>query len=108
MNNELLIHLGARMNISPKSIVMLKADINYTSVYLEDGSTFITATTIGILEDRLKNFCFFRPNRSVIINLDYMVEFEEASAQIKMENNETIKISRRKTKHFENLTIANY
>jgi DNA-binding LytR/AlgR family response regulator len=87
---------------------MLKADVNYSSVYLEDGSTFITATTIGILEDRLKIFCFFRPNRSVILNLGYMLEFEKVTVQIKMENNETFKISRRKTKHFEKLTIVNY
>lgn len=108
MNNELLIHLGGRKKVSPKTIVLLKADINYTVIYLEDGSYFITATTIGILENRLKNYPFFRPNRSVLLNLDFMVWFELTSAQIKMENNEVFKISRRKTKHFENLTMTNY
>ena len=103
MNNETLIHLGSRMKVSPQKIVMLKADVNYTSVHLINGKTFITATTIGILENRLKNLCFFRPNRSVIINLDYMVGFEKTSAQIKMENNEVFKISRRRVQDFENI-----
>jgi DNA-binding LytR/AlgR family response regulator len=100
MNNERLIHLGARMKISPKNIVMLKADINYTFVYLEDGSTFMTATTIGILEDRLRNLCFFRPNRSTVINLKYMRRFEIKPLIILMENQEAVSISRRKRLDF--------
>jgi DNA-binding LytR/AlgR family response regulator len=100
MNNELLIPFGGRMKIDPKTILLLKADINYTQVYLEDGSTVLSSITLGTLAKRLHEFSFFRPNRSVLINLDYMVAFEAASAQIKMENNEVFKISRRRAKHF--------
>jgi DNA-binding LytR/AlgR family response regulator len=100
MKTKLLVHLGGRMKIDPNTILLLKADLNYTHVYLEDGSTVLSSTTLGILAQRLKNFSFFRPNRSVLINLDYMVEFEHSSAEIKMENNETFKISRRRTKFF--------
>jgi DNA-binding LytR/AlgR family response regulator len=105
MKNEYLVHLGGRMKINPDAILLLKADLNYTHVYLEDGSTVLSSTTLGILAQRLKNFSFFRPNRSVLVNLDYMVDFEAGSAQIKMENNEVFKISRRRAKlfcHFSN------
>jgi hypothetical protein len=40
-----------------------------------------------------------------------MLDFEETSAQIKMKNNETFKISKRRTKHFysiSNPTARNY
>ncbi len=100
MNTETLLHLGGGLKISPKNIRLLKAEINYTKVHLDDGSTLLSSITLGILEKRLIEFSFFRPNRSVLINLDYMVDFEETSAQIKMKNNETFKISRRRTKHF--------
>jgi DNA-binding LytR/AlgR family response regulator len=107
MNNELLIPFGGRIKIDPKTILLLKADINYTQVYLEDGSSFLSSITLGVLEKRLLLHSFFRPNRSVLINLDYMIEFEEASAHIKMGNNEVFKISRRRTRHFQNLTNVN-
>lgn len=100
MNQEPLLHIGGRLKVAPKNIRLLKAEINYTQIYLEDGSTLLSSITLGILEKRLQDFPFFRPNRSVLINLDYMVDFEAASAQIKMVNNETFKISRRRTKHF--------
>lgn len=104
MKNELLIHFGGRTKIAPQTILLLKAEINYTQVYLEDGTTFLSSITLGILEKRLQEYAFFRPNRSVLINLDYMVAFEEASAQIKMGNNEIFKISRRRTKNFHNIS----
>lgn len=100
MNNETLLNLGGRLKIAPKHILLLKAEINYTKVHLDDGNTLLSSITLGTLEKRLQEFSFFRPNRSVLINLDYMVDFEEASAQIKMENNETFNISRRRAKHF--------
>lgn len=104
MNDETLLNLGGRLKISPKNIRLLRAEINYTKVHLADGSTLLSSITLGILEKRLQNFSFFRPNRSVLINLDYMIDFEETSAQIKMRNNETFKISRRRTKHFYSIS----
>jgi two-component system LytT family response regulator len=79
---------------------MLKADINYTHILLEDGSTILSSRTLGLFEKRLYSYSFFRPNRSVIINLDYMASFQKDSFTIKMENDELINISRRRTKQF--------
>ncbi len=100
MKKELFINFGGQTKINPNTILLLKAEINYTQIYLKDGRTFLSSTTLGTLAKRLHEFPFFRPNRSVLINLDYMVEFEQSSAQIKMGNNEVYKISRRRTKHF--------
>lgn len=100
MKNETLLSLGGRLKIAPKNIRLLRAEINYTKVHLDDGTTLLSSITLGVLEKRLQDFPFFRPNRSVLINLDYVVDFEVASAQIIMENSQTFKISRRRTKHF--------
>lgn len=104
MKNERLIHFGGRTKIAPQTILLLKAEINYTQVYLDDGTIFLSSITLGVLAKRLHEYPFFRPNRSVLINLNYMVDFEETSAQIKMGNNEVFKISRRRTKNFYSIS----
>ncbi len=76
METDILINIGGRKKISPETILMLKADINYTYVHLACGNILLTSTTIGIIEKRLKDFNFFRPNRSTIINLEYLDNFE--------------------------------
>jgi len=100
MNNELLITIDKGTTVRSSKILMLKADINYTHILLEDGSSILSSRTLGIFEKRLYSYSFFRPNRSVIINLNYMASFQKESFTIKMENDELINISRRRTKQF--------
>ncbi|MBA4853835.1 LytTR family DNA-binding domain-containing protein [Emticicia sp. BO119] len=100
MNNDLLITIDKRMTVQSSKILMLKADINYTHILLDDGSTIISSRTLGIFEKRLYSYSFFRPNRSVIINLKYIASFQKESFTIRMENDELISISRRRTKQF--------
>ena len=105
MKTNKLIHLGSRKNISPANILMLKSNINYTIIYLNDGSKIMSSTTLGKIEKRLKDFQFFRPNRSVIFNLDFMAEFEDKTksgnyGKILLKNNEKIALSRRKSEAF--------
>lgn len=105
METNELIHLGSRKNIAPDSILMMKSDINYTTIYLVDGSQILSSTTMGILEKRLKEFKFFRPNRSFIINLQFVADFENkvrtgAFSRILLKNNESVPLSRRRTTAF--------
>ncbi len=97
MNNSLLIHFG-KHKIDPRTILLLKADTNYTQVYLEDGSSFLSSTTLGTLARRLPEYSFFRPNRSVLVNLDFITEYEKGGSSIRLNNNEVIQVSRRRTK----------
>ena len=105
MKTNELIHLGSRKNIPADSILMLKSDINYTVIYLEDGSQILSSTTIGILEKRLKAYNFFRPSRSFIINLQFVADFEKKAqtgdfSRIFLKNKEEVPLSRRKTTAF--------
>jgi two-component system LytT family response regulator len=100
MNNEMLIIIDRRLAVSPNQILMLKADINYTHILMNDGSSVTSSRTLGIFEQRLSNQAFFRLNRSVIINLNYIVAFQKEASIIMMDNDEAIAISRRRVKSF--------
>lgn len=75
VKNELLVPVGARRSLSPNDILMLQAEINYTHIVLRDGSTMLTSTCMGIIEKRLRKFNFFRPNRSTVVNLNFLEEY---------------------------------
>ncbi len=98
IRHEPLIRLGWHHKVDPRTILLLKADCNYTQVYLDNGSMILSTTTLGVLQKRLSPHQFFRPNRSILINLSYMIGFEKDTATIKLANDEVIHISRRRTK----------
>ncbi len=75
MIQEEEICLGAKMKVSPSAVLMLKSDANYTYVYLVDGTKFLSSITLGVLEKRLKAFQFIRPNRSILINKLYILNY---------------------------------
>ncbi len=105
MINNTLVHVGGRMNFSPSQIILLESDSNYTRLLLVDGSIILTATNLGKLETRFSSFNFFRPNRSMLINMAFMKNFDSLTNSIRMKNNETIRLSRRRVKQF--ITFSN-
>jgi two-component system LytT family response regulator len=95
------IHIGGRKSVSPDEVILLEADINYTKLYLLDGKKIHVATTLKQLEKRfvlLQNF--FRTNKSYIINLSYMANYQEDTQSILMQNEKSILVSRRRKKDF--------
>jgi len=95
---EPLIRLGWHTKIDPNTILFMKADCNYTEVYLNNGNMILSATTLGSLAKRLPACQFIRPNRSILVNLDFMIEYERRGATIRLNNNDVIQVSRRRTK----------
>ncbi len=73
MKEEVL--LGARTTALPEEIIQLEAKQNYTLVYFRDGSSMLSSTNLGVLEERLQSYAFFRVNRSILINLSYLNRF---------------------------------
>ncbi len=90
------IQVGGRKSIAPKDIIKLKADVNYTHIFLRGGSVVLVATTLGKLEKKLQIYNFFRPNRSLIVNLDYVLRRADNPKKITLKNQEQIHISRRR------------
>jgi DNA-binding LytR/AlgR family response regulator len=102
---ENLVHVGGRMQFCPSEIVMFKADLNYTIIYLQNGRSILSSTNLGKIANRVKDFAFYQPNRSYIINLDFIKNFENETSQIQMQNEEKVMISRRKLKAFTMLDL---
>lgn len=99
-NNYDYLNIGARKQISLKEIIMLRADINYTYVYLIDGSRFLVSYTLKKLAKRFSELEYFvRPNKSVLLNTKYTSSFDGLVLQISLPSGEILQnavISRRK------------
>lgn len=97
---NLKIHLGGRMHFSPKELLYLEAQENYTLIHLTCGRKHLVATTLGKLALRLETFGFLRASRSTLVNT------EEISASLsqkdvlylKLSNNFLVDVSRRRKK----------
>jgi two-component system LytT family response regulator len=65
-------HSGFFM-LSPEDIVYIQADWNYSEVFLNDTKSELVTMNIGKLEEMLPKHLFYRINRSIIINISYLV-----------------------------------
>jgi DNA-binding LytR/AlgR family response regulator len=89
-----LIHVGFRTHLEASDIVMLEGNINYTFLYLADGRKIIVPYHLKKLSTRLvMHKSFVRPNKSAIVNLQFLTEYNDNSLTI---NQEIIRISRRR------------
>jgi DNA-binding LytR/AlgR family response regulator len=91
------IHVGGRKHIQPAQVMMLVADINYTTVYLADGQRFMVATTISKIQKSLQEHGdFVRTNKSQVVNWAYVRSSN--SKELLLKNDEIVKFSRRRKK----------
>jgi two-component system LytT family response regulator len=100
--------LGARTHALPNEIIQLEAKQNYTVIYFKDGSSLLSSTNLGMLEERLQPYAFFRVNRSTVINLNHLSRFtihpHKAKGKRKKsrkKNTTEIFLSRRRVAAFE-------
>ena len=107
------IPIGGRMSIDPENVILLKADHNYTELYLKNGRMLIVATTLKVLEQRfLLTNAFYRLDRSHMVNLTCVTTYEKNTGKIIIDNRQEMSISRRRrvaftsflSKHFTFLT----
>jgi DNA-binding LytR/AlgR family response regulator len=88
------IPIGGRKSVSPKQILMLVADINYTMIHLFNGEQFIIATTLKKVQKSLApHGNFVRTNRKFVVNWDYVRS--HCAKQLTLQNNQVIPFSRR-------------
>jgi DNA-binding LytR/AlgR family response regulator len=112
---ETFINVGGRTKLLSKDVAYFEADVNYTIIHYAVGNTKMVATTIGHIQDRLgEESGFIRPNRSFLINLDYIDSLR--LGKLFLQNDMKVSIARRKVvyltpiveDHFEqkNLSLA--
>lgn len=91
------ISIGGRKTVSPKQVLMLVADINYTTIHLFNGEHFIIATTLKRVQKSLDSHGnFVRTNKKIVVNWDYVRS--HCAKQLTLQNNQIIPFSRRQGK----------
>lgn len=82
-------------------IGLCKSDGNFTHVHLTSGDSIFSSYTLKNMEEKLPSVCFFRCHREYLINGYYIKEYDRAEGgYIKMQNGDTIPISRGRRKNF--------
>jgi DNA-binding LytR/AlgR family response regulator len=91
------VPVGGRKSVTPKQVLMLVADINYTTVHLFNGEQFIIATTLKRVQKSLDSHGnFVRTNKKFVVNWDYVRS--HCAKQLTLQNNQIIPFSRRQGK----------
>jgi DNA-binding LytR/AlgR family response regulator len=90
------INIGARTEVLPQELLMLKGDTNYTIVHFANGTKLTVATSLKKLEARLLPFNFFRTHKTFLVNMDCVIRFCEFENMIQLNDNQHIMVSRRK------------
>lgn len=99
------VHVGGRISVDSSEIIYIQADINYSVIKMLDGSQFIVATTLKTLEDRLSETGFIRPNKSYLINQQYISHYKDGT--LRLTNDTTCVFSRRKRQKYDLLLNQN-
>lgn len=95
------IRLVGKTNVIPKNIIFLKAEANYSQVYMTNGQKFILSKTLKQMEVIFAPFGFYRPHKSFLINLSHVVSCSvHSDRQIELTNNFKAELSRRKKNDF--------
>ncbi len=98
-NNEKLIvpTEDALEVISIRDIVYLQSENNYTRIFLQDGSGFLSSKTLKKFETLLISAGFFRCHNSYLINLKQIKRFMKGvNERLIMTNNHEVYVSRSK------------
>jgi two-component system, LytTR family, response regulator len=80
-----------------KSIIYLKSENNYTTLYLTDQKPIVSSRPIFEYEQILIEFDFIRVHQSFLINIDQVISYQKGEGgMLTMSNNAQIEVSRRK------------
>ena len=98
-----LVSVGGWAKVNPAEVILLKAEVNYTQIFRNDGESFLVAMPLKELERRLKSYAFLRPHKSFLVNRSYILNVfnvEEKDAFVQLSNDAKVNISRRKKADF--------
>lgn len=105
ITNDKLHLIRSRKKILLKEIIMFRGQVNYTSIHLLSGKVLLIPRTIKIFESLLSEYAFIRTHRAYLVNEIHLKEYDEVNNCVKMSNNMTALISRRRKESFEHQTV---
>jgi len=87
--------------IKVEDIVYLEANVNYTHIFMADGSKYVVTRTIKEFEDLLPAERFIRIHNSYIINKDFLEKYIRGEGgHVLMRNGIKLDVSKRKKAEF--------
>jgi two-component system LytT family response regulator len=89
--------------VNANNILYCKANVNYTEIYINDGSKILVSKTLGIVEKILAYPFFFRCHKSYLVNLNYIDSYNKSDGYVRIKNDEVIYLATRRIEDFINL-----
>jgi two-component system LytT family response regulator len=95
------VHLVGKTNVTLSNIIFLKAEANYSEVFMTDGQRIVLSKTLKQMESIFVPLGFYRPHKSFLINLQHVVSCSvHTDRRIELTNNFKAELSRRKKNDF--------
>lgn len=105
--NLLIIQLQDKtLFLDPREICYLKADSNYTVIYMHDGKEYITSKTVKHFQTQLENTHFFRSHQSYLVNITYIQEYIKIDNSVRLKNGALIPVSKNKKDELLKVLVA--
>ena len=80
-----------------QDIIRLQGSSNYTQFFPKDGKTLLSSRTLKEYENLLEGYHFFRPHKSHIINLEYLIRYvQHDGGYLVMEDESKIPVATRR------------
>lgn len=102
IRNNQLYFLRQKTPIHISNIILLEAKVNYTNIYLKNGTKIMLAKTLKSFEVLLLNHNFYRIHRAFLINSNHLQAYDFDLGEAILTNNLRVAASRRKKESFEN------
>jgi two-component system LytT family response regulator len=99
------IKLVGKTTVTSEAVIYLRAESNYSEVYLTSGKVIILSKTLKKLETVLQPMGFFRTHKSFLVNLKHVVSSSvyDEQDQIHLSNNHKVDLSRRRKNEFKEI-----
>ena len=92
--------------IESDEIIRCEADRNYTVLFLNSKEKMVVSKPLRVIEEMLKDVCFFRVNRSHLINLQYLKSYGRSKrGYVTLKNGETLSLSSNRKDIFLNVAM---
>jgi two-component system LytT family response regulator len=96
-----IICLTGKKKVNPADVLFLKADINYTELFMQGGDTFIVSKTLKELEKSFIPFDFFRTHKSFMVNLNHVIGYQiHEGLLVKLNEQYNVNLARRRKLDF--------
>lgn len=109
-SNRIAFHLFNSLVefVSVKDILYLEADGVVSKVYLNGGESFTTNRNLGFYKEMLiVDYSFLLISNSILINPDYIKQYNHQMLQVVLLNGKTLQVSRRRGKEIREVLTSN-